>query len=78
MLLFVSIRIVCLIFILFLPHPFFFLVLFTADFIKVLKAQDGTINEFDGSLWGGMVEFVTVGRDKAITVTFRDGTEIQA
>jgi site-specific DNA recombinase len=49
-----------------------------ADFIKVLKAQDGTISEFDGSLWGGMVEFVTVGRDKAITVTFRDGTEIQA
>ena len=49
-----------------------------SDFIKVLKAQDGTISEFDGSLWGGMVEFVTVGRDKAITVTFRDGTEIQA
>ena len=49
-----------------------------SDFIKVLKAQDGTISEFDGSLWGGMVEFVTVGRDKEITVTFRDGTEIQA
>ena len=40
--------------------------------------QDGTISEFDGSLWGGMVEFVTVGRDKEITVTFRDGTEILA
>lgn len=49
-----------------------------SDFIKVLKAQDGTISEFDGSLWGSMVEFVTVGRDKVITVTFRDGTEIQA
>lgn len=49
-----------------------------ADFIKVLKAQDGTISEFDGSLWGSMVEFVTVGRDKEITVTFRDGTDIQA
>lgn len=49
-----------------------------ANFIKVLKAQDGTISEFDGSLWGSMVEFVTVGRDKDITVTFRDGTEIQA
>jgi len=48
------------------------------NFIKVLKAQDGTIREFDGSLWGGMVEFVTVGRDKEITVTFRDGTEIPA
>ena len=49
-----------------------------ADFIKVLKAQDGTISEFDGSLWGGMVEFVMVGRNKEITVTFLDGTEILA
>ena len=49
-----------------------------ADFIKVLKAQDGTISDFDGSLWGSMVEFITVGRNKEIMVTFRDGTEIQA
>ena len=49
-----------------------------ADFIKLLKAQDCTITDFDGSLWGGMVEFVTVGRDKQIMVTFRDGTEILA
>lgn len=49
-----------------------------ADFIKVLKVQDGTISKFDGSLWGSMVEFITVGRNKEITVTFRDGTEIQA
>ena len=49
-----------------------------ANFIKVLKSQDGTISDFDGSLWGGMVEFITVGRDKEITVTFRDGTEILA
>ena len=49
-----------------------------ANFIKTLKAQDGIITDFDGSLWGGMLEFVTVGRDKEITVTFRDGTEILA
>lgn len=49
-----------------------------ANFIKVFKNQNGTIIDFDGSLWGGMVEFVTVGRDKEITVTFRDGTEILA
>ncbi len=49
-----------------------------ANFIKVLKAQDGTISKFDGSLWGSMVEFVTVSRSKEITVTFRDGTEIPA
>ena len=39
---------------------------------------NGTIGEFDGSLWGSMVEFVTVGRNKEITFTFRDNTEIQA
>lgn len=49
-----------------------------AEFIKVLKVQNGTTSEFDGSLWGSMVEFITVGRDREITVTFRDGTEIQA
>ena len=49
-----------------------------ANFIRVLKKQDGIIREFDSSLWGCMVEFVTVGRNKEITVTFRDGTEIQA
>jgi hypothetical protein len=48
------------------------------NFIRVLKSQDGTISEFDSSLWGSMVEFITVGRCKEITVTFRDGTEIQA
>jgi chromosome segregation ATPase len=48
------------------------------NFIRVLKSQDGTISEFDSSLWGSMVEFTTVGRSKKITVTFRDGTEIQA
>lgn len=47
-----------------------------ADFIQVLKAQDGTILGVDGKLWGSMVEFVMVGRKKELTVTFRDGTEI--
>lgn len=36
------------------------------------------MSEFDGSLWGSMVEFVTVGRNKEITVTFRDGSEMLA
>ena len=49
-----------------------------AAFIKELKSRDGIISEFDISLWSSMAEFVTVGRDKEITVTFRDGTEIQA
>ena len=48
------------------------------EFIKVLKAQDGVTQKFDGRLWGSMVKFATVGRNKEITVTFRDGTEIMA
>lgn len=49
-----------------------------SDFIKTLKSQDGVLCEFDSGLWGCIVEYVTVGRDKEITVTFRDGTEVQA
>ena len=49
-----------------------------AGFIKVLQAQDEIIIEFDEKLWSSMVDFVTVGRDKGMTVTFRDGTEIMA
>lgn len=48
------------------------------NFIKELKAQDGVIREFDDRLWGSLVDFVTVGRDKEITVTFKDGTGIKA
>lgn len=38
-------------------------------------SQD-TAHSLGDYLWGSMVEFITVGRDKEITVTFRDGTEI--
>lgn len=47
-------------------------------FRLLLRERDGIIEDFDDSLWGGMVEYVTVGRKKEMTVTFRDGTEIQA
>ena len=49
-----------------------------AGFIKILKAHDGIIAEFDERLWSSMVDFVTVGRNKEMAVTFRDGTEITA
>lgn len=48
------------------------------NFIKILKSRDGAICEFDGCLWGSMVDFVTVGRDREITVAFKDGTKVQA
>ncbi|MCD7725721.1 MAG: recombinase family protein, partial [Clostridiales bacterium] len=46
------------------------------NFIQTLKMQNGVIREFDSALWGSMVEYITVGRKKEITVTFRNGTEI--
>ncbi|MCD7723351.1 MAG: recombinase family protein, partial [Clostridiales bacterium] len=48
------------------------------NFIQTLKEQDGAIREFDSALWGSMVEYITVGKKKELTVTFRNGTEIQA
>lgn len=48
------------------------------EFISLMKAQKGVISEFDIGLWSSTVEYITVGRNKVITVTFRDGTEIKA
>jgi len=48
------------------------------SFIRELKVQNGVLTEFDERLWSCMVDFVTVGRKKELTVTFRDGTEIRA
>lgn len=47
-------------------------------FIKTLRERDATIEDFDESLWGSMVESVTVGRNKAVTVNFKDGTAVTA
>ncbi len=47
-------------------------------FTKELKAQHGPIHVFDCGLWTSLVDFVTVSRNKEITVTFKDGTEILA
>ena len=48
-----------------------------AGFIKALKKQSETVAGFDSQLWAGMVECVTVGADKGVTVSFRDGTEVR-
>ena len=37
-----------------------------------------SFNDRQGGARGFMVKYVTVGRNKEMTVTFRDGTEIQA
>lgn len=43
-------------------------------FERKLKAQTEPVAEFDSQLWASMVECVTVGADKELTVVFRDGT----
>ena len=47
-----------------------------AMFERTLEAQREPVAEFDSQLWASMVECVTVGVDKGMTVVFRDGTEI--
>ena len=45
-------------------------------FIKQLKIQTEPVAEFDNQLWASLVDYVTVGVDKGLTVVFRDGTEV--
>ncbi|MBO6292464.1 MAG: hypothetical protein J6N51_09425 [Selenomonas sp.] len=45
-----------------------------AGVIRTLEAQGEPVAEFDERLWGAMVDYVTVGVDKRLTVVFRDGT----
>ena len=45
-------------------------------FERMLKDHAAPVAEFDSQLWESMVECVTVGVDKGLTVVFRDGTEI--
>ena len=47
-----------------------------AGFIKRLKVQTEPVAEFDERLWASMVDYVSVGEDKGMTVVFRDGTEV--
>ena len=48
-----------------------------AVFINKLKVQTEPVTEFDEQLWASMVDYVTVGADKGMTVVFRDGTEVR-
>ena len=48
-----------------------------AGFIRTLEAQREPVAEFDERLWGAMVDYVTVGVDKGMTVVFRDGTRMR-
>ena len=45
-------------------------------FIDTLEKHGEPIVEFDAGMWGSMVENITVDKDKNMTVTFKDGSEV--
>ena len=47
-----------------------------SEFIRTLEAHREPVAEFDERLWGAMVDYVTVGADKRLTVVFRDETGV--
>ena len=47
-------------------------------FIDELKKLPEAVSEFDEALWGSLVEYVTVGKDKTMVITMIGGTEIAA
>ena len=47
-------------------------------FIDELKKLPEAVSEFDEALWGSLVEYVTVSKDKTMVFTLLGGTEITA
>ena len=46
-------------------------------FITELEKLPGPVTEFDEAIWGSLVEYVTVGKDKTMVFTLLGGTEMQ-
>ena len=47
-------------------------------FITELEKLPEAVSEFDEALWGSLVEYVTVGKDKTMVFTLIGGTEMKA
>ena len=47
-------------------------------FIDELKKLPEAVSEFDEALWGSLVEYVTVSKDKTMVFTLLGGTETTA
>ena len=43
--------------------------------IRELEKLPEAVSEFDDALWGSLVEYVTVGKDKSMVFTMIGGTE---
>ena len=48
------------------------------SFITELEMLSEMVSEFDDAIWGSLVEYVTVGKDKTMVFTLIGGTEITA
>ncbi len=46
-------------------------------FITELEKLPEAVSEFDDALWGSLVEYVTVGKDKTMAFTLIGGTEMR-
>ena len=46
-------------------------------FIAELEKPPGAVTEFDEALWGSLVEYVTIKKDKTMVFTMIGGTEIE-
>ena len=47
-------------------------------FITELEKLPEAVSEFDETLWGSLVDYVTVGKDKTMVFTLLGGTEMKA
>jgi site-specific DNA recombinase len=47
------------------------------DFIKELEQREGLLAEFDEELWNGTIEKVVVHSEYELTITFKDGMELE-
>jgi len=45
-------------------------------FITELEKLPDAVSEFDDALWGSLVEYVTVGKDKTMVFTLLGGKEM--
>ena len=45
--------------------------------ITELEKLPEAVSEFDETLWGGLVKYVTVGKDKTMVFTLIGGTEMK-
>ena len=46
-------------------------------FITELERLPETVSEFAETLWGSLIDYVTVGKDKTMVLTLIGGTEMK-